>query len=153
MALIHEKLYRTKKLTTVDVSAYIREIVDYLKRSYLSNTSLIDVEYNTPQFEISSDSATTIGLIANELVTNSFKHAFPDNTKGKLFISLSRTGAGYLSLKVSDNGIGLKTPYDKESVNSLGLRVVEILSKQYKGSFNIYNNNGAVAEVTIKEQF
>jgi two-component sensor histidine kinase/ligand-binding sensor domain-containing protein len=153
MALIHEKLYRTKQLTTIDVSAYIEEVINHLRRSYLLNTTLINIRYSIRDINISSDSATTIGLIVNELVTNSFKHAFPENTEGTILISLNRTGAGYLHLKISDNGTGLKEPYEKESVNTLGLKVVEILAKQYKGTFSIYNNNGTTAEVTIKEQY
>jgi two-component sensor histidine kinase len=153
MALIHEKLYKTKKLTTIDVSTYIEEVINHLRRSYLLNTSLIEIDYNIPDLIISSDSATTIGLIVNELVTNSFKHAFPENTAGKILISLNRTGAGYLHLKVTDNGGGLKTPYEKESTGTLGLKVVEILARQYKGTFTIYTNNGTIAEVTIKEQY
>ncbi|MCI0472481.1 MAG: hypothetical protein L0Y76_02755, partial [Ignavibacteria bacterium] len=151
MALIHEKLYKAKKLTTINVSEYIREIVDHLRRSYLTDTSKIEAEYNIPQVEINTDTATTIGLIVNELVTNSFKHAFPENTKGKILISVNRQGDGPLHLRVSDNGTGLKTAYDKDSVNTIGLKVVEILSRQFKGSFNIYNDNGVTAEVMIKE--
>jgi two-component sensor histidine kinase/ligand-binding sensor domain-containing protein len=151
MALIHEKLYKAKKLTTINVSEYIKEIVDHLRRSYLTDTSQIKIEYKIPQVEINSDTATTIGLIINELVTNSFKHAFPENNKGKILISLNRPGDGQLHLKVSDNGTGLKEVYDKNSANTLGLKVVEILSRQHKGSFNIYNDNGVTTEATIKE--
>jgi len=90
MALIHEKLYQSKKFSELDLSSYVNSLIEYLKRIYLVNTSLIKVNLDIDEIYINIDVAIACGLIINELVSNSFKYAFPDNAKGAIFVEIQK---------------------------------------------------------------
>jgi PAS domain S-box-containing protein len=133
MALIHETLYRTGKFSNVDMSIYLKNLVDQIAQSYGTRSDIkISVEVDGT---LSIDRATTAGLIINELVTNSFKYAFPPEfdsmaVRGvpcSIRVSLAREG-GTEVLRVSDNGCGFREGFDPLTSKSLGLKLVNFLS-------------------------
>jgi two-component sensor histidine kinase len=149
MALIHEKLYQSKKFSELDLSSYVNSLIEYLKRIYLINTSLVKVNLDIDEIYINIDVAIACGLIINELVSNSFKYAFPNNAKGAIFVEIHKQGKDTLFLSIKDNGIGIKNISDLENTDSLGLKLVQMLIKQHQGEYVISNNEGALFEIKL----
>jgi two-component sensor histidine kinase/ligand-binding sensor domain-containing protein len=149
MALIHEKLYQSKKFSELDISSYVGSLIEYLKRVFLVNTAYIKVNLNIEEVFINIDIAIACGLIINELVSNSFKYAFPNNTKGVIFIEIRKQENETLFLSVKDNGIGIQNLSDIENLDSLGLKLVKMLVRQHKGEYLVTNNDGALFEIKL----
>lgn len=164
MALIHEELYRGEGLETLNFSPYIEELAENLLRTYrLGNAEInlkMDLEENA-FFDM--DTAVPLGIIVNELVSNSLKHAFPDRNKGTIQITLHKEGireyinsieesGGYNStafvLKVSDNGTGIPDNLDIEELDSLGMQLVTSLVDQMDGELELKSDYGT--EFTIR---
>jgi two-component sensor histidine kinase len=136
MALIHETLYRTHKFSEVDMDAYLTPLIDQIVNSYGSPQSVrTNVEAKGVFLDLAR--ATPAGLIVNELVTNSLKHAFPKEAIAcreerkepcTIGIQLTKEDGGYL-LRVYDNGIGMPAGFDPLTAKSLGLKLVNFLAK------------------------
>jgi two-component sensor histidine kinase len=152
MALIHEKLYQSKKFSELDISTYVSGLIEYLKRVFLVNTAFIKVNLKIEEVYINIDIAIACGLIINELVSNSFKYAFPDNAKGTIFIEIRKQDNETLFLSIKDDGIGVENISSMETTDSLGLKLVKMLVKQHKGTFNMSNKGGAVFEINLTIQ-
>jgi len=166
MALIHEELYKGNKIDTLDFASYLDKLTTDLFGSYnLVNTN-INLKLNLYQVYLNMDTAIPLGIIVNELVSNSFKHAFPYEREGEIRINLreAETSAAkndisnpdedcmekdsfdYI-LEVSDNGIGIPKDIDIENLNSLGLQLVNILVEQIDGCLELKSDKGT--EFTI----
>jgi two-component sensor histidine kinase len=91
--------------------------------------------------------AVLCGLILNELVTNSVRHAFPGDRKGKIDVRAHTRGNATVVISVSDNGIGMPHDFDIRQVNTLGLKLVRQLSRQLKGSMSVSNQKGTTVQV------
>ena len=151
MAIIHETLYQSTDLASINFSNYIKNLVQDLFYSYGAKSNIrpiIDVE---PIF-LNIETAIPCGLIISELVSNSLKYAFPcDNTYGKIFISFCSLSDEF-ELIISDNGIGLPKNLDFEDIQtSLGLRLVNMLINQLDGSIKLDRSQGAMFRVKFKE--
>jgi PAS domain S-box-containing protein len=149
MALIHETLYRTGKFSKVDMGVYLKNLVDQIALSY-GVLSDIHVEVEVYNVTLSIDRATTAGLIINELVTNSFKYAFPPEfecatIRGEpcmIRVSLAQE-CGVDILRVIDNGKGLPEGFDPLKSKSLGLKLVTFLSHhQLMADISIQRDKG-----------
>jgi two-component sensor histidine kinase len=141
MALVHEELYRSTDLSKIEMQDYLEKLTGKLHSIYSENRFInIDVLANSIEMDINT--SIVCGLIANELVTNSLKYAFPKRKEGKITVKLAFSEQFY-SFSVSDSGIGLPSGLKPESSDSLGLRLVDGLVKQLKGSLNIRNSEGA----------
>jgi two-component sensor histidine kinase len=166
MALIHEELYKGQKFETLDFSKYIRELVEKLFQTYRIDDKNIclhmDLEENAV---LNMDKAVPFGIIVNELVSNSLKHAFSGSDNGKIYINLhseengkhinSRGESKYDGCKssrfiftVSDDGVGIPESFDLENPNSLGIQLVTTLVDQLDGELELKRNNGT--EFTIR---
>ena len=152
MALIHEKLYQSKKFSELDISSYVGSLIEYLKRVFLVNTSYIKVNLNIEEILINIDVAIACGLIINELVSNAFKYAFPDNAKGTIFVEIHKQEKDTLFLSVKDDGIGIKNISQLDTTDSLGLKLVKVLVKQHQGEISISNKEGALFEIKLLMQ-
>ena len=148
MSLIHQKLYQTENLSSIDMSWYIHELVNYLKDSF-DITSKIKYVLNAEPIELDVAQAVPLGLILNEAISNAIKYAFPDDTKGTINIELKETETCKYMLRISDNGIGLHPGFEAEERDSLGMNLMMGLTQQMDGSFNIASNNGVVITINF----
>jgi len=139
MAMVHERLYKTKDFSDIDFKEYIHDLVDNLYKSYVVEAKNIEMEYDIEEMHLSLNKAIPCGLIINELVTNSFKHAFEDAKSGKISIALKKVD-GLIKLEIHDSGKGIPSDFDMEKSDSLGLRLVDILSQQLGGKFSWSQN-------------
>lgn len=151
IALIHQKLYQTNNLSEVNFSDYINELTVYLKNIFRNPDQNIIITIERSEVMLDIDTAVPLGLIINELVSNSFKYAFKNKTEGNITISISYIDKTHQKLKliVNDNGIGLPENLDIEKTSSLGLKLVTMLTKQLDGEVYYENNNGASFNIEI----
>ena len=158
MALIHETLYRTRMFSSVDMGVYLATLVDQIAGSYSAGKSvrtLVSAEGVT----LDLARATPCGLIINELITNSFKYAFPisfdcDAVRQEpctLSVNLTLNDGMYV-LRIRDNGIGLPDAFDPVAAKSLGLKLANFLAKhQLRGKFEVNKKNGTEFILQFKE--
>lgn len=140
MSLVHEKLYLSTNLEQIDLKRYISDLILNISQSHIATK--VSTTLSIDSFKLSMDSTIHIGLIINELVTNSYKYAFKENN-GRLMISLQKK-EGVVSLVVQDNGSGLPNDFNFESFseNELGINLVRMLTTQLKGQSQFENNKG-----------
>jgi two-component sensor histidine kinase len=150
MALVHERLYQSRDLARVDFAEYIRNLVSYLFRSYEVHSNVIKQKINIADVSLGIDAAVPCGLILNELVSNSLKHAFPDGTAGEIRIGLSSDNDKF-TLMVSDNGVGFPKDLDLRNTQSLGLQLVNTLVDQLEGTIELDRSGGTAFEITFTE--
>ncbi len=137
MAIIHEKLYKTREISKINFSEYLNDLTANIFRSYSSISSGIRVKIKADDILLNIDIAIPLGLIVNELVSNSIKYAFPDKGRGEIMIELRSDKEGSLFLVVGDNGIGLPEGLDIGNTESLGLQLVKTLVRQLKGTIDV----------------
>ncbi len=126
MALVHEMLYQSASLASIDFSEYLVELTNHLKRSFDSYGG-ISLRTAAEHIHFDIDTAVRCGLIVTELVSNSYKHAFPDGRRGEIAVGLRPTTEGRFSLTVSDDGVGFSKTVDIANTKSLGLQLVSDL--------------------------
>ena len=156
MALIHEKLYLSKNFTHINLSEYISEIVMNLISSYEINTNSIDLNINVEDIAINLDLAVNIGLIVNELVSNTLKHAFPDGVgikdySKKISVNLFSNDKDSFSLEIEDNGIGIPKNINFIDTESLGLQIVTSLAEQHQAKITLDRNSGTKFTLTFEK--
>ena len=157
MALLHEKIYLSKDLANIEISDYIETLTDELVYNYNINNN-IKLKREIDEVFLDIDKAIPLGLIINELVSNSLKYAFPKDRKGEIFISLkslsrqsrSKKNNGII-LEVGDNGLGLPKNFDIQNTETLGLELVKSLTQQLKGSLKIIRHNGTKFNIAFAE--
>ncbi|XZF15605.1 histidine kinase dimerization/phosphoacceptor domain -containing protein [Chitinophagaceae bacterium MMS25-I14] len=150
IALIHQKLYQTEDTTVINMSSYIRELVAFLSSSFTDSWKIrFDIELEDISLDVSQ--AVPVGLILNEAITNAIKYAFPGDRSGIVNISLKRTAAGALQLKIKDNGRGFEKEIDTCNPDSLGIQLVKLFSDQLEGKLEISGINGVEISVEFKE--
>lgn len=147
MALIHDTLYRTEDLTRIDFSKYINKLITHLFSIYCTENSRINVHQDVHGVYLNINQAIPCGLITNELVSNSLKHAFDADEKGELHIKMSKSAGKYF-LQVQDNGKGLPDELDLKNSGTLGLQIVHDLLKQLRGTISLDRKGGT--EYTIQ---
>ena len=152
MALIHEKLYRSESLSKIDCKEYIDELVNALFYSYGITESKVGFKVNAENIYMGIDTAIPCGLIINELVSNSLKHAFPAGKKGEIEISLRSTDDNMIELLARDNGVGIPEGIDFRKTESLGLHIVNILvENQLHGEITMNRSSGTEFRIKFRE--
>lgn len=151
MALIHEQLYQSHTFGKVEFSEYIYRLISNLSFSYSNRMQLLQPIIQAETIYINLDTAVPCGLLINELVTNAFKHAFPDGRSGKINIQLYQDEQEKLHLKIADDGIGLPTEIDWKNSASLGLKLVSILAKQLKATITFDKGRGTNIHLVFTE--
>ena len=147
LALIHEKLYRSEDLVGIDFAGYIDSLAADLFRSYGVNSEAIALKINVDQVSLDVDTAMPCGLIINELVSNSLKHAFPAGKEGEIRIELRADNGNGLTLIVSDNGVGFPKGLDFRRTESFGLQVVCTFTDQLGGAIGLRRSGGTEFKV------
>ncbi len=151
MALIHQKLYQTEHLSEIDFQEYTEQLIGHLGTALNEPGKKIQSNVNGSALKLDIDTAIPLGLILNELITNSYKYAFNGMTEGKLKVDLTRDDSAYYHLRISDSGKGLPEDFNEEKLNSLGLKLVRMLIEQLDGSLTITNEGGAHFYIRFKE--
>jgi PAS domain S-box-containing protein len=152
MAMLHEAIYRSESLEHVNLSTYIKQLAAHLYRSVVAEPGNIQLHLSLEPVNLTIDQALPCGLLVNELVSNAFKHGFPDGRKGEVRIELQLMDEGpNIRLRVSDTGMGLPPDFEEKRTTSLGLQLVSDLVKQLKAQLEISGgpSKGAVFEVTF----
>ncbi len=147
MALIHEKIYGSTSLSEVDMKEYIESLVTALIELYES-----DIQYTSDidQINLDMEQSIPLGLIINELVTNTIKYAFPNKKEGNLYIKFKKEKTQYI-LIFKDDGIGLPDDFDLDNLTSLGLIVVQNLTLQIGGTLSIIDCEGTGFKIEFEE--
>lgn len=148
MALVHEKLYESGNLSSINFSTYINEIRSHIDQSYSNQNAKIEFSSSNKNIKLDVSVAVPCGLILNELLTNSFMHAFVGKDEGVVFVSLEENGE-YFTLEVNDNGIGIPNAIDFDKLKTLGLTLVKTLVHQLNGTLNYRSNNGSKFIITF----
>ncbi|MBT4492617.1 MAG: PAS domain S-box protein [Gammaproteobacteria bacterium] len=147
MALIHETLYQSKDLLKIDFQEYIETLTTSLNRSYSVPGVSVHVAVNVENVSLDLETAVPCGLVINELVSNSLKHAFHGKEgTGIIDIRFVSNDCHY-DLRISDNGLGLPEGFDPNKNASMGMEIVSILTMQLEGNLEAHNEAGAVFEI------
>ena len=142
IALIHEKLYENTIFSEVELSDYLRELSSMLSDTYLSQDHDISIDLNLENVKVDMTLAVPVGLICNELINNSFKHAFNEQMKGTVTITLKDLG-GYVEVSVADTGKGLPEGFSLDSSQSLGVTLLQVLTQQIRGELEAITDGGS----------
>ena len=142
MALIHEKLYQSQDLARVDINEYVESLSAMLFRSYGTNSGDVKLELRIDPVQLNIDIAVPVGLLLNELVSNSLKHAFPDSRPGTITVEFRSHPKTGFNLSFHDDGVGFPEKFDLDKSTSLGLRLVKILTSQIGGTLTLRRNGG-----------
>lgn len=147
MALIHQKLYSTDDIRGVDVQDYLENLLAELFRAFGVDQEKINWEVNTNGLKLDIDTIIPLGLIINELITNSIKYAFQDNDKGFLEIQMKEEGES-LNVVVSDDGKGMDEE-DMQSANAFGWKMIQSLSRKLKAEINVNAEKGTRIQLIL----
>jgi two-component sensor histidine kinase len=149
MALVHERLYRSQDLAQIDFGVYIRDLAAHLVRSYGANLEHVDLKVDVDGIFLDIDTAIACGLIVNELICNSLKYAFPDGGVGEVCVEIHSDPKNQLTMIVSDNGVGIPKDIDIWNTGSLGLQLVNALTRQLEGSLELCGDGGTEFKLTF----
>ena len=148
MSAVHETLHGSERLSEIDLKTYLTKITTSVFQTYSTEHQKVKLNSNVDNSPISINQAYPLGLIINELLSNSLKYAFPDERKGKIDVSLKKLDKE-LELTFADNGIGISNGLDWKNPSTLGLKLVRTLvENQLDGSIDMESNNGS--KFTIK---
>jgi len=147
IALLHDHLHQTQNPSHIDASIYLQRLVTTLMTMHAAQPN-VEVSFDAKALILDSHTTVLCGLILNELVSNSMRHAFPDGRGGKIAVRLLLDGGQAVSLIISDDGIGLPGNFDLDQAGTLGLRLVRRLTRQIHGTVSTSNADGL--EVTIQ---
>lgn len=151
MILIHKKLYQSTSLAQINFREYLEELTSILLYSYQADQT-VDLQLDIENIDLNIETAHPCGLIINELISNSLKHAFPTGKIGKIFLSLHRCpDSKNIVLTVRDNGVGFPANFAWQETESLGLQLVQTLTKQLQGQLEVKQENGTCFQFTFSE--
>jgi PAS domain S-box-containing protein len=149
MALIHERLYESEDLSSIDLGEYISDLSQYLFNSYAVESERVSLNIDAGNIYLDINRAVPCGLIINELICNSLKHGFPDGRRGEISVRVSSEG-GWIALQVADTGVGMPVGPDFSNTETLGLQLVNLLARQLRGSISFAGGEkGSVAVISF----
>jgi PAS domain S-box-containing protein len=149
MALLHETLYRSESLARINFVSYVADLCTQLFRMSCPDGNRILIEKQIDAVSLPMEQAVPCGLIINELVSNAFKHAFPEGRSGKILVKVSCLEGSRINLVVSDTGVGLNSMNDSTLKSSLGLQLVSKLAEQLGGELTWDNHNESGATFSV----
>jgi two-component sensor histidine kinase len=150
MALVHQSLYQSDNLNTIEIKPYLDMLTQHIRQSYTSEDQTIALTLDVDDSTINIDTAIPLGLILNELITNCYKYAFKDRQSGAIKIGFRQTDKEFF-LSIKDNGIGFPADLDIQKTRTLGVNLVRGLVRQLNGTLQIASNTeGSLFEITCK---
>jgi PAS domain S-box-containing protein len=153
MALVHQKLYESGDLSHINLKRYLSDLCGYLIANYAIEPGLITVKQELADIDVSIDTAIPCGLIANELVSNALRHAFPDGRRGTISVALGLDGDGAIALRIADDGIGAGDCAEIARKMGMGLKtVVGLGESQLGGRIAFGSGPGFACELSFAEE-
>jgi PAS domain S-box-containing protein len=150
MALIHTMLYQSTDLKCINFGDYIAKLTSELFRTYITRDN-IDLNLDVGEVLLDINTSIPLGLIVNELVSNSLKHAFPNGEKGEVTVRFHKVNDHY-TFQVADTGIGFPAELDYRKTNSLGMRLVNTLTDQLDGEIELDTTLGTTFTINFTEE-
>lgn len=147
MALVHEQLYQSANLSQINFASYLAHLSSHLFQACGVSTHRVRLNLQTEELFLDVNTAIPLGMIFNELMTNSLKHAFPDNREGEIKVSLRRYDRERALLEIADNGVGLPKGFKLEESVSLGLQIVQTLCHQIKAHIELDQTKGTAFKI------
>ena len=148
MAIVHEKLYQSGNLASINIQDYTKSLITEIFSSYHINENIL-TNLNIEKRSMDINKAIPLGLILNELITNSLKHAFPNGQKGEIRINLNKNN-GSITLNYLDNGVGFPKNFDFQNPQTLGLQMINGLVAQMNGSIKLNRKPGTQFTINFK---
>lgn len=148
MSLIHQKLYYSETVTSINMAVYVPELVNYLCDSFNTGRRIL-FNLQVDPIELDMVQAVPLGLILNEAITNAIKYAFPGERDGMIDVVLTEQSSENFLLIVADNGAGLPPGFDINNSHSLGMRLIRGLSEDIHAAFSIENNQGTIIRIAF----
>ncbi len=148
MSAIHEKLYKSKDVSQIDFSEYLKTLADQLEQAYPVKNGKVDLLINSKNVSLGIDKAIPCGLIVNELVSNAYKYAFDGKKTGKVIVSLLHTNSKYI-LVVEDDGVGFPEDLDFKKTETMGMILVNTLTDQLTGNVELHKDKGTKFVITF----
>jgi PAS domain S-box-containing protein len=151
MALVHEKLYRSEEISHIDLADYIKFLGTGLFQFYDAKSRGIRFTLDIHDIEVDINTAIPLGLIINELISNSLKYAFPAGKDGEVILRMQQDGQKLIAT-FSDNGIGIPAELDWQNTQSLGLRLVNSLVDQLNGTIELDRSSGTRFTMVVQQK-
>ncbi|MCK9151895.1 CHASE4 domain-containing protein [Methanobacterium alcaliphilum] len=151
MALIHERMYQSEDLSSIDFSDYVTNLIGDISYAYGFDDKNLEIEMDVETHNLSIETVMPLGLIINELVSNSLKYAFNGKKSNKINIIFKKEGENCYRLEVMDNGIGFPESIDFKNTSSLGMQLVQELVEQIEGKINLLREEGTHFIIHFKE--
>jgi two-component sensor histidine kinase len=152
IALFHQKLYQSENVSKVDIADFLESLGNDIMMISLADDGRISLKTRLDKTFFSTNRAVSVGLIVNELITNSIKHAFPGNRKGEISLTGTADSKRIYRLDVRDTGIGLPDDFDPLKYKSLGIRLINNLVSNLDGSISFSSINGAGFHIEVPVQ-
>jgi len=148
MALVHEQLYQTELFSSLELDEYIQDLSNSIRSTFIDQSTDIEIKLDVDPVELTINQAVPCGQLLNELITNSFKHAFPGRQKGVITITLKESSEE-VRLQVSDDGTGIPDDFIDGNGNSLGMTLIQTLVHQLEGELEVDNAGGTTFIITF----
>ncbi len=149
IATIHEKLYQSELFTSIEIKSYLEDLLGDIKNTFSRSGKRIDIELVGDELTLNVNQAVPFGIIANELVTNAFKYAFPGTMSGTITICITNEGQETV-FSVKDTGVGLPDDFEKNNSNSLGIALITSLATQLNGKISWCSKQGTTFNLRFK---
>jgi two-component sensor histidine kinase len=147
MSLVHEMLYGSSDLSKIDFKQYVEKLADDLSTSYQPLDRQLKTIISLKNLELDISKAVPLGLLTNEVLTNSIKHAFMDEPNPEIFIKQVQSDA--LTILIGDNGKGLPPDIDISNPTTFGLRIIRLLAEQLNANLNVESNRGTIYTIQM----
>ncbi|NQT65662.1 MAG: sensor histidine kinase, partial [FCB group bacterium] len=152
MSLVHQKLYQAEDLSHINLKEYVKDLVNLLMISYGIRSESLSLKLDLKDVFVLIDSAIPLGLVLNELISNTFKHAFPNAENDEIFIRLFQDKDGTINIQLNDNGVGIPSDINLENVNTMGLQTVfNLIKYQLKGEITYNSDKGLKWNIKLKD--
>ncbi|HET8735130.1 MAG TPA: sensor histidine kinase, partial [Pricia sp.] len=140
MGIVHEMLYKSDDLNRIDYGAYIKALVEALISSMKGDKSEIKLEMEVDNIFLNIDTSIPLGLMINEIITNSLKYGFSESQEGTISVALQKLGRFSYTLNIGDNGSGIPSHINFRNTKSLGLKLIHKLALQLRGNIEMDNS-------------
>lgn len=156
MALVHEMLYQSNDLSRINLAEYLRRLVAAVAETYYDASGRVRMSVDAADIPVLIDTAVPCGMVVSELLSNAFKHAFPEGESGEVSIKLrhdaGKTATGSIVLRVADNGVGLPDGLDVRTAESIGIQTMTmIVEHQLQGSISFDGHEGTRCEIRFSD--